>query len=300
MRSIHPIVLFVLCSSLWLSCSVQAEPLEVNSNYLQSWNNFETKLIREEKSFQISKDLDDVPAPYKRVEYVSDGMTLAAVLLMPDANLKPDSIIRKPAIVYLHGGFALQISELKAAKPFVDAGFVVMAPSWRGENGNPGYFECFMGEVKDAKAAIRWLAKQNYVDPDRIYVFGWSVGGGIALNLALHDDIPIKLSGSSAGIYDLGLIESWATEDDYIKFPYDYKNKEENYFRLPLYNLQHMVRPHYSYIARNDDYDLYRTIYDDLYPQDKTQLRIIEVPGNHVSSVSLAIERFLRIISPQH
>ncbi len=125
------------------------------------------------------------------------------------------------------------------------------------------------------------------------------MGGGIALNLALHDNIPVKISGSSAGIYDLDLIRSWATEDDYIKFPYDYKNAEENYFRLPIYNLEHMVRPHYTYIASNDNYGSYHTTYDDLYPASNTRLQLIEVPGNHVDSVSVAVQKFIGIITKQ-
>ena len=295
MRAIYSFAFFPLCFSALISGSVSAKSFEPDENYLEGWSSFETHLIREEKSFQVSKDLDDVRAPYQRVEYDSDGMTLAAVLYKPDTDTK----IRKPAVVYLHGGFALHTSGLKITKPFVDAGFVVLAPSWRGENGNPGYFECFMGEVRDAKAAIRWLAKQDYIDQDQIYVFGWSVGGGIALNLALHDDIPVKASASSAGIYDLDLIKSWATEDDYIKFPYDYKNAQENYFRLPLYHLQDMVRPHYTYIASNDDYASYRATYDDLYPAGDSLLQMIEVPGDHVDSVPLAIQKFMEIISKQ-
>lgn len=262
-------------------------------DYVARWSAFQTALIREEKTFQQEPALAPIRDSYRRVYYPSQGMKLSAWL--DTRNIEQS--VRKPALVYLHGGFGLRYNELKVTQAFVDAGYIVLAPSWRGENNNPGYFECFMGEVRDAKAAINWLAQQDYVDSENIYVFGWSVGGGIALNLALHDDIPVKSSGSSAGIYDLGLIESWATEDDFIKFPYDHTDAEENYFRLPLYHLQDMVRSHYVYIGAEDDYDFVRNLYDELYPGGNTQLQLVELQGGHMSSLPIAIGNFLQQIS---
>jgi acetyl esterase/lipase len=190
-------------------------------SYTNQWETFETELILKEKSFQNYGDFIDIKNDFKLVNYPSKGMQLKALL-----NTKHiDSSKKKPVIVYLHGGFALSYNQEENTKAFTDKGYIVFAPSYRGENGNPGNFELFMGEVEDAKAAINWIANQPYVDKDRIYVFGWSVGGGIALNLAFHDDLPIKLSASSAGLYDLNLIKQWATQDDMIKFPYDHKNE---------------------------------------------------------------------------
>ena len=262
-------------------------------NYVERWSGFQSKLIRKEKSFQEAASLETWRDPYQLVEYVSDGMKLQA--LLDTRNINPTT--RKPVVVYLHGGFALRYSELKITQPFADAGYIVFAPSWRGENSNPGYFECFFGEVRDAKAAIHWLADQDFVDRKKIYLFGWSVGGGIALNLALHDDIPIRLSGSSAGLYDLDLIKSWAIEDDFIKFPYDYQDERENFFRLPLYHLQDMVRPHNVYIGAEDDYELFRKTYNELYPEDNTHIRLMKLQGNHVDSVPLAVREFIGVIS---
>jgi dienelactone hydrolase len=267
----------------------------VAGDYTEQWNQFETRLIVREKSFQNEPALAASQGTFKRVEYSSDGMQLSA--LLDTRNIDPAD--PGPAIVYLHGGFGLRPGELRAATIFSDAGFVVLTPTWRGENANPGYFECFMGEVADARAAIRWLASQPYVDDKQIYVFGWSVGGGIALNLALHDDIPVRLSGSSAGIYDLPLITSWATEDDLIKFPYDYRDERENYFRLPLYHLQDMARPHHAYLGTEDGYAEAALLYKDLYPTANTHLELIEVPGDHVGSLPLAIKKFIELIASQ-
>lgn len=262
------------------------------SGYLSEWSDFRTKLIRKEKSFQAAEPLEDGREGFQLVTYSSDGMLLKALLKKGQAAKGN----RRPAVVYLHGGFALTYPQMAFTKPFSEAGFVVFAPSWRGENSNPGCFELFMGEVRDAKAAVRWLAKQDYVDPGRIYVFGWSVGGGIALNLSLHGDIPVRLSGSSAGMYDRELIRSWATEDDYIKFPYDHTDEKENHFRLPIYNLKAMVRSHVVYIGSEDGYDDAAKLLADLYPDHKTRLDLRKLAGDHVSSVKPAVEEFIKMI----
>lgn len=261
-------------------------------NYTEEWKDFGTKLIRKEKSFQKAGPLNETRFGFEPAEFESEGMKLKALLNKSAVQ----GSAKAPAVVFLHGGFALTYGQLEYAKAFADAGFVVLAPSWRGENDNPGYFELFFGEVRDAKAAVRWLAEKDYVDPKRIYAFGWSVGGGISMNLSLHDDLPLKLTGSSAGVYDLDLIKSWATEDDYIKFPYDYKNERENYFRLPVYNLTKMVRPHITYIGKEDGFAEASSLIDGLFKPGETKLKLIGLEGDHESSLPAAIARFIDAI----
>jgi acetyl esterase/lipase len=280
----------ILLIGLLISCKNNEHTNEKNENsYLDDWKKFETKLIRKEKSFQEYKEFELKKGDIQYVTYKSGNIKLKGLL-----NTKNiDSLKKKPVIVYFHGGFALSYKEMERTKLFTDAGYIVFAPSYRGENGNPGYFELFMGEVKDGKAAINWISNQKFVDKDNIYIFGWSVGGGISLNLSLHKDIPVKLGGSSAGIYDYDLIKSWATEDEMIKFPYDYTNQEENYFRLPLYNLHNMARSHIVYIGKEDDFDFIKNIIDSLYPKNDTKMKLIQLEGGHVSSLNNAMEKFL-------
>lgn len=279
--------LIVLTTSLLLfSCN------NYKDDYVSKWEAFETNLIKKEKSFQSYSEFADQKGDFKAVSYTSDGMVLKGLL-----NTKNiDSLKKNPVIVYLHGGFALSYNEVERTKRFTDEGYIVFAPTYRGENGNPGYFELFMGEVQDAKAAINWIANKSYVDSTRIYVFGWSVGGGISLNLSLHNNLPIKLSSSSAGIYDYSLIKSWATEDDMIIFPYDYTNAKENYFRLSLYNLDKMVRTHFTYIGEEDNFKYYNNLVDSLYPNRDIKLNLYPLIGNHVSSLQKAMKKFINEI----
>src|SRR5262249_24344200 len=53
---------------------------------------------------------------------------------------------------------------------------------------NPGVREGFLGEVEDVLAAAEYLAKQEYVDPSRIYLGGHSTGGTLTLLVAEYSD----------------------------------------------------------------------------------------------------------------
>src|SRR5206468_2647773 len=93
----------------------------------------------------------------------------------------PPAAGKKPAVLFLHGGFAFGSEDWDQAKPFRDAGFVTMLPILRGENGQPGSYTMFYDEVDDVAAAAEVLAKTPGVDPNRIYVAGHSAGGTLAM-----------------------------------------------------------------------------------------------------------------------
>jgi acetyl esterase/lipase len=266
-----------------------AQELSRESDYVLQWADFKTELIKKEKSFQRYKEFENKQDDIQSVSYQSGSLTLKGLINTKNIALNK----KRPVIVYLHGGFALSYNDMKQTQRFVDQGFIVFAPSYRGENGNPGYFELFMGEVEDAKAAINWISKQSYVDPKQIYTFGWSVGGGISLNLSLHPNLPVRMGASSAGVYDHGLIKAWATEDDMIIFPYDYTNEKENYFRLPIYNLKNMTRKHFVYIGQEDGFEFVNNLNKQLYADTTTKMTLTKVNGDHVSSLGIAMEAFM-------
>jgi Fe-S cluster assembly iron-binding protein IscA/alpha/beta superfamily hydrolase len=101
---------------------------------------------------------------------------------------------KHPAIVWITGGDCNSIDQGcwregplqndQSASAFRKAGIVMMFPSLRGGNNNPGPKEGFFGEVDDVLASLEFLRKQPFVDPDRIYLGGHSTGGTLVLLVA--------------------------------------------------------------------------------------------------------------------
>ena len=105
----------------------------------------------------------------------------------------------RPAIVWIAGGMDWGIeadswqdaprSNDQSARAFREGGgIVLMRPSLRGSNKNPGKNECFLGEVDDVLAAADYLAERPDVNSKRIYLGGHSTGGTMVLLIVASTD----------------------------------------------------------------------------------------------------------------
>src|SRR5262249_622571 len=152
---------------------------------------FKTRLLRKEAE---GEPVPEPPAQVFRTErYDSPAGKLAAYVSRPPRDGK-----KHPAIIWIFGGFATSIAEPpwedpppnndQSASAFRKAGIVMMYPSFRGGNDNPGFKEGFFGEVDDVLAAADYLARQEFIDPERIYLGGHSTGGTLALLAAASTD----------------------------------------------------------------------------------------------------------------
>ncbi len=166
------LLLLLACGALGCKASAPEAPA-AGPDYAKARGEFRTKLKWRGPSPQEGEPIADVPGT-RRVEYRSAGHALTA-FVSPAPEGTP-----RPAVLFLHGGFAFGAEDWDMTRPFQDAGFVVMMPLLRGENGQPGTFSFFYDEVEDVLAAAEALASQPGVDPKRVYVTGHSVGGTLA------------------------------------------------------------------------------------------------------------------------
>jgi dienelactone hydrolase len=150
-----------------------------NEDYARARSQFQTKLLRRGPSPQRWSPVQP-PAGVTEIEYRSGDLRLKAWVNRPEQTTR-----RYPAVLYLHGGFAFGMGDWDQCKPYRDAGFVVLAPMLRGENGQPGAFSYFYDELDDVLAAADYLSKQPYVDASRLFVAGHSVGGNLTLLAAM-------------------------------------------------------------------------------------------------------------------
>src|SRR5262245_32772159 len=171
LRSQH----YAIVNHLTFAPEVEFQP----EDYAQARSRFRTKLVRKGPSPQPAPPVKP-PAGVSEVEYASGDLRLKAWV-----NRAADEKRRRPAVLFLHGGFAFGMGDWEQTRPYRDAGFVVLTPMLRGENGLPGAFSYFYDEVDDVLAAAEHLSKQPYVDPKRLFVAGHSVGGTMTLLAAL-------------------------------------------------------------------------------------------------------------------
>jgi dipeptidyl aminopeptidase/acylaminoacyl peptidase len=155
---------------------------------------------------------DHIPAEFplqqlvmpKQVIYESeDGWKIHATLF------KPEKLNGKnPAIIYVHGGpprqmllgwhYSSYYSNAYAVNQYlVSQGFVVLSVNYRLGIGYGYEFHHPVdggargaSEYKDVKAGALWLASQEFVDPQRIGIYGGSYGGYLtALALGRNSDL---------------------------------------------------------------------------------------------------------------
>ena len=175
--SVTKLIAAIVLASCYI-CTADAE----TSPLSQARNAFKTHL-----SFPSQEP--GAPAPpaaiFRKVTYPSPAGPLAAYL-----TLDPKDGSRQPAIIWITGGDCNSIGDVWSASPrsndqtaaaYRKMGIVMMFPSLRGGNDNPGRHEGFYGEVDDVLAAYDYLSTLPYVDRHRIYLGGHSTGGTLAL-----------------------------------------------------------------------------------------------------------------------
>lgn len=212
------------------------------TRFYEDKSSFETNLIKLIPAPQ--KYTDGVPpAGASEVLYQSGDLSLKAWL-----SDKPADEDKHPAVVFAHGGFSFAESEWEAGQEFIDHGYILMTPMLRGENGNPGYFEYFYGEVDDLVAAADYLANVSYVDKSRIFLCGHSIGGTLSILSSL---MPTRYRAAAS-------FGGMPTTEDLIlhggsPIPFDTKDKKEFELRSAIYYPDSIITPIFLYVGDQED-----------------------------------------------
>ncbi|MGW3277225.1 alpha/beta hydrolase [Nocardia rhamnosiphila] len=121
------------------------------------------------------------------VTFTSLGTRCAGDLYLPD-EVSADS--PAPALVLGHSGVMVKEALVYFTPYFVRAGFVVLAIDYRtvgSSEGEPRGLDYPERQVEDFRSAISYLQTRPEVQPERIGLWGVSIGGSVAVQAAVLD-----------------------------------------------------------------------------------------------------------------
>jgi dipeptidyl aminopeptidase/acylaminoacyl peptidase len=200
---------------------------------------------------------------------------------------RPTEVRRKhPAVLFLHGGFAFDRDDWDVSQLYRDAGFVVLTPILRGENGQPGSFTLWYDEVDDVLAAARFLSEQPSVDAERLYVAGSSAGGTLAL-LAAEASGLFRAAASFSASPDQAVLVKYAK----IDLPFDKADARELQMRSPLAYARSFKCPVRIYYATQDHFVLTSQRTAAVAKERGLDVEAVGMEGDHGSIVPLGIKQ---------
>ena len=204
-----------LAAALLVGCTVPAPPGEAPLRYRDAVFS----------SVDVNRDLTYGSAP----DNDGNPVTLRLDLYQPTG----DTVSRRPAVVYVHGGGFSQGDKgagADFARYFAQRGYVAVSINYRllapdGCGGQdpppPACASAALAAQHDAQAAVRWLranAAARRIDPDRIGMAGASAGAITSLLAAWRSEDPGS-SGNpshSSAIRGAVSISGGAPTDEYI------------------------------------------------------------------------------------
>jgi dipeptidyl aminopeptidase/acylaminoacyl peptidase len=138
-------------------------------------------------------------AQVRKLTYRSQRYQVEGLLFLP----KIPQGQRRPVVIFSHDGISgisreHRLSCLRLCK----SGYVVFAPSYRGEDGSEGEIEIAKGEVEDVLAAISLMQQVPQADTQRLALAGASHGALISLLVAARTD-QVKALVLAYGVMDI-------------------------------------------------------------------------------------------------
>lgn len=125
----------------------------------------------------------EAPAPVAVT--TADGLSLDGYYWAPEAG-------NDTLVIYFHGNSGNHREASARAQALRAGGHGVLVASYRGYGDNPGS-PSEEGLFADAEA---WMAEAQRLSPGKLFIFGHSMGGAVALEMAARHD--------SAGVATLG------------------------------------------------------------------------------------------------
>lgn len=254
------------------------------SPYAEARAKFTTHLLRHEPAPQRHGSISPPPGT-QEISYKSGELTLKAWVSAP---VPRDP--RRSAVLFLHGGFAFGEEDWEMTRPYRDAGYVVLSPMLRGENGQSGDYSMFFNEVDDVLAAAAALAALPYVRADHLYVAGHSVGGTLTM-LAAMTSARFRAAASFSGSPNQA---RWSALQPEL-VPFDRSDDAEFLIRSPITYATSFQCPTRLYHGTEERAFAAPTrSLAEIAQRSGRNVQVVPVPGDHMSHVAEAMRQSIQ------
>jgi dipeptidyl aminopeptidase/acylaminoacyl peptidase len=263
------------CSPAWAQTRTPSGLLISTGDYATDRAAFKTRLVIRAPAPQ-PHGMPSAPSGVREIDYPSGDLRLRAWIGLPTGA--PE---RAPVVLFLHGGFAFSEEDWKMARPFLEAGYAVVMPSVRGENGQAGTYSMFFDEVGDVLAVTDYVRSQSWADRQRIYVAGHSAGGTLAMLAALASPHYRAVAPFSGSPDQLMLAKGLPKI-----VPFDRKVRAEYEIRSPLCYATSFKAPARLFLGRQEDfYRASTTLLATLARNAGKDVAAVEAAGDHFNAV---------------
>lgn len=165
------------------------------------------RMLQDNAALRDTMDLYDMPVKEFFSFTTAQGVCLNGYMLKPSTF---DASKRYPVFMTQYSGPGSQSVANKWGVSWeaalVKDGYLVVCVDGRGTGFRGNEFRCCtygnLGglELQDQVSAAKYLASLNYVDADRIGIYGWSYGGFMALNAILKANDVFKMAVAVAPV----------------------------------------------------------------------------------------------------
>jgi dienelactone hydrolase len=137
----------------------------------------------------------DTGVTVERIRYKSGKLTVAGFLVKPT---RATAKARLPVVIWCRGGYGPEsvvgegnVETIADMVTVAGAGFVVLMPNYRGNDGGEGVDERGGAEVEDVKALVPVAREIEGADASRVFIYGVSRGALDAL-IAVREGLPAR------------------------------------------------------------------------------------------------------------
>jgi uncharacterized protein len=117
---------------------------------------------------------------------------------------------RAMVVLYLHGNDGNVSTSIDGIAPLRELGYSVFMLDYRGYGASGGGFPSEAGVYQDAQSAWDYLVHDWGLNPANLLIYGHSLGGAIAIELALRhpEAAGLVVESSFTSIYDMARLEA--------------------------------------------------------------------------------------------